>query len=560
MHTHTVEPVAKRPAPTLAGDVAVVLLVTALFAASAWAGVELTRGEGRIAALWVPNALLLVVLMHVRAALAPVLLACAFVANILVNLSVGDPLRVALGLSLANQIEVMLILLALHRLGCPRPDFDRPGHILSFLVVAVIATGLSGSIALTVLGADTAGEALSQWWSWVRADALGMLIIVPALSILHRAWGERARLTRARLLEAAGLILLGTSVSVWTFWQSDYPFLFLDAPIVILYALRLGPVGNAIAIINLAIVASIATALGHGPINLVDGGIEEKIMVLQVFLTASFAIGLPIAAFLREREQMVAAKARFLATMSHEIRTPMNGVLGFADMLQATELTRTQRSYVDAIATSGETMVQLLNDILDYARIEAGSVTLRPERVDIAALAETCLATFAGLAGRKDVTLDLIVEDSVQRTIMIDPLRLRQILLNLLGNAVKFTERGGVCLRISQVQGHLQIAVRDTGVGIKPEDIRNVFKQFGQVDNAAQRRFGGTGLGLAITSQLVTLMGGTITVASTHGEGSCFTVTLKPVPASRVEPTPNGTYDALTASQQGHGAAAVPAT
>ena len=297
-----------------ASFVAALLAVAAGFGLLASIGIALTREEGRIAALWFPNALLLVVLLRAHPDRVGYFLAAAFLANIFANLHAGDGPALSIGLALSNQIEVMAVLYGLARLRCHRINFQDTRHILIFAGIAMVSSALSGVAAMSALQPGDAQEWLWQWWKWTRSDALGLLLFVPACMILIDGWNMRHRLTREKLIEAIGIIALGTTISVYTFWQTDYPFLFLDAPIVILYALRLGPVGNAIAIINLALVATIATTAGRGPINLVDGSLSEKVMVLQIFLVSSFAVGLPIAAMLRGQLQLAETKSRFSST------------------------------------------------------------------------------------------------------------------------------------------------------------------------------------------------------------------------------------------------------
>jgi len=269
--------------------------------------------------------------------------------------------------------------------------------------------------------------------------------------------------------------------------------------------------------------------------------IEEKVVALEEINKNMEILFREIEAKNRELVQLNAVKSDFVSVVSHEIRTPMNGILGFAALLSRTKLDEKQTDYVDTIIASGNLLLRLIDDILDLARIEKGKLTLEYIPFDFTELVADAVGMFNDTkAVEKPVEFVGYVAADVPRSLHGDPVRIKQILLNLLGNANKFTERGRIAVTVSSMpsehDGYVTVlmSVSDTGCGIKEEHQEKIFENFTQADSTVKRRFGGSGLGLSIVRSLAQLMNGDVSVVSEEGKGSTFAVTMHLQTAKKV--------------------------
>lgn len=513
------------------------------YAASLAYSLVLAGATHNIPTIWTSNAIVIVALMVLDRRQGAMFLLVSSLIHMAIELAVGEPMRFVLTVTVLDNIQTFGTAVLLRRMGVPNRVRD-PKSLLTLIAASSLLTAASSIVVSSLLAVSGGHHFLLGWSEWTTSNVMGVALVLPmALIMLDRRHRQGFRVGRLEAI-LTPLMVLAFSAVIFAL-DMDYRAL-LFAP-VMLVAFRGGP--RAVAIVVTASVAVAIPAVLHRTGLAMSSALTPlrqvlifHIVLYVVAIVAALAIGRQarLKALLVRRSAVARAaqaraqaanlaKSEFVATISHEIRTPLNSILGFAALVaDDPSLSSENRRRLDLVSRAGHALAEIVGDLLDFAKVEAGRLNLSLTPTSPAALLRDAIAIIAPEAAAKGLYLNTQFEGDVDAPLALDETRLRQVLLNLLANAVKFTHDGGVVARLTAgpSPGALRFEIIDTGIGIAPEVQTRLFQRFSQADSSISRSYGGTGLGLAISKALVSAMNGEIGVESQLDHGARFWITL----------------------------------
>ncbi|MBL8629982.1 MAG: response regulator [Rhodospirillaceae bacterium] len=531
------------------------------------------RSTGFLAELWPANALLLAYFVRNRQSLTWPAWIVAAVAYIASDLITGNTLTPTLLLTAGNLSGVATGYYCYARLKESHVRLEEPTSVSYLVLISFVSAGIAGCVGAIAGPILLSSTALQGWLFWFSAELVNYLVILPlalTLSVDVKTIKELKFLsTPVRAIgKAMPFICFLLTLSV-ALYAGEIKILALTIPTLLwcavtydLFAVALLTLlTSAIALIKIGPSAHVGALAIHEQLENIPFRLSIALLALAPIALASvMAARARLLRELQEKNEALKradqAKDRFLAVMSHELRTPLTGILGIADLMLTGSLSPEQQNFLKTLVRSGQSLLGLVNDILDFSKIAAGRLELEQQPFLIDDVLRDVCSLFTGAASKKGLSIVLKLPESYHNAVLGDELRIRQVLSNLISNAIKFTDHGQITVQVSQERLgaetlKLHIAVVDTGIGIAPEKIDYLFQPFAQADKSITRRYGGTGLGLAISRNLVLAMGGQIFVSSREGGGTTISFYILLTPLSDSAATPAAHRDVSRAMRSG---------
>jgi signal transduction histidine kinase len=519
---------------------------------------------GDVSAIFAPSGIAFVAVFFFGYRVAPGVMLGSLIGNNGIYLpdftAVGFIVATSIGIGAA--IETSLGVYFLKRFGNYERPFDQIRSVWVFVVLSAFGSCLVnatiGSSSLVLGGFAPPAIHGNIWLTWWLGDAAGVVIIAPLLIV----WRHIPKpSSEGRVVIEATLSFIALMCVGITSFYFGLPVEYLLIPILVFIVLRLGLHGATLSVFLIAGFAIWGTANGKGAFAF--DNMNDSFLLLQAFISTVMFTALALSAEDKERQKATyevaetnrtlekrvnertqelaiatkeaenasRAKTLFIAQMSHEFRTPLNAVIGYSDILQmgmlGNNMTADQMERIGFIKQNAYRLLGLINDTLDISKIESGKLTLDESRVDTQYFFDEIVQGVKSLTAKKQITINTFYHPTIPERILIDASKIQQIIVNLVGNAVKFTPQGQITIEVgakSETQWFL--AVRDTGIGMSPESVDTLFEQYTRVDNEMTKNIEGTGLGLSITKRLVDFLEGSIEIQSVLGQGSVFTVNL----------------------------------
>jgi len=522
-----------------------IIILAVIYVISAKLGLFFAISNSNVTMIWPPSGIALAALIIYGMRLWPGVLIGAFIANMMAS----DNLIASLGVGVGNTLSAVLGAWLISRLIGNSNPLSSVSNLYKFFIVACTSTMVASSVGPTMLVLNDLAEK-DSWgmlsWIWWVGDTASILVFAPLILSWQR--NIQPPLTyKPNYLEVTLftiLLIIVTSLPFFSSLNADvigYPIAFICFPFCVWAAYRYCMKQITFTIVIIMVLAIYATAIGLGPFY--RESLNDSLFQLQVFMIITVVTTLSLAAAVFERqrfetqliaenkraEELTHAKSQFMSSMSHELRTPLNAIIGFSHVLQQDkeQLNEQHQEFIGYISEAGDHLLHLVNDLLDIEQSDSHKLSIDSVRVNLHHSIIESIRFIEHLAHKNDVTVNYHAAGNSDLSVLADPVRLRQILINLLSNAAKYNREGGsISIHCDQkTSSSVSIVITDTGIGIADEDLSTIFEPFNRL-KIEESEIEGSGIGLTVTHTLIKLMNGTIVVTSKLGEGSTFTITL----------------------------------